>query len=535
MANIIDFNITKEQFDETRQNAVNAFNFLCKKETNGKFSILDTMYAVLADMKKKCKYSLLLKCEINIVAYCQWHDEYYKAYYEQNPDVKRTEPMLRKPIQKSCFPRLKKNTHNVKNFSVRFSKAKFTESDLLMLRSLYPQARNNAEAVKMLFTETEFIAYNSEMNTYISSLGGKKNAMPYFNLGILGNQSTAEPLNKAIPVSADISAIKCTTSVEAFARTMAITLNNFYLFDHFYCGEADYRFVNYMNVIAKWFDKMIESIKIQFKGLADTFNHKKFRVEKIRKCANLNWIKKHIKKDKKGKIITPKIRQYYWRGKDTNKVYKNLLNISHDVKSTSCEETKISAAAALYIVINVSFSGNEKNAVSILMDCFTKQLNKRVHDLKYLSTNMPKIKYVKSDFRETIKKFLNDPSALLILDPPYLKEFGLPCGDYNDPFTYNDMLDMFKLLENAKCKVILFHSRNYWLDSTAVSYGLHKVGYYVSRNIGKEYKPYYTEIYSKNIDSSVKFFDPKNHGELYTDNSLNTQPDSSISSEKGVL
>ncbi|MCM1168093.1 MAG: hypothetical protein NC401_19080, partial [Ruminococcus sp.] len=158
---------------------------------------------------------------------------------------------------------------------------------------------------------------------------------------------------------------------------------------------------------------------------------------------------------------------------------------------------------------------NEKNAVSTLMETFSRKLANRVSDLKYLSANMSKIKYVHSDFRKTIKKYINDPTALLILDPPYLKEFGLPCKDYNNEFTHKDMLDMFKLLKNAKCKVILFHSRSYWFDSTAVSYGFRKVGYYVSGNTNSKHTPYYTEVYCMNIATSVKFFDPKNHGELY--------------------
>lgn len=205
-------------------------------------------------------------------------------------------------------------------------------------------------------------------------------------------------------------------------------------------------------------------------------------------------IKRHIKKNKKGKITPPKIKRYYWHGKKTDEEYWDLLNKSRDISSKSRKDEKIAAAAALYIVINVSFSGNEKNAVSTLMDCFTKQLNKRVHNLRYLSANMPKIEYVHSDFRKTIRKFLNDPSVLLILDPPFLKDFGLPCKDYvrkevdpnkkeeENPFTYEDMLDMFKLLKNAKCKVILFHYRSCWFDSTAVSYGFHRPKKYTISN-----------------------------------------------------
>lgn len=416
---------------------------------------------------------------------------------------------------------------------MRISNKVFTEYVLQALYSLYPQARTAAEALKMLFTEIEFIVNKSQMKTYTSSAGGKFSALCHFILGVFGNKVAVKPLeeeNDALHLI-DLSAIHCTTLVEAFACTIAISLNYFHRFDRIYCGDTDYGFVNYMEVVEKWCDEMIESIRVQFSELADTFNHKLFHVKSSAKLPYMKVYSKHIRchfnKKKKGKKNKPKMRQYYWRGENTNALYKRLLKRSRNVKPDSNKNTKIAAAAALYIVINVSFSGNEKNAVSTLMDCFSSKLNKRVHDLRYLSANLPKIEYVKSDFRRTIRKFLNDPSALLILDPPYLKPFGLPCKDYvskddntdknndQDGFTYNDMLDMFKLLKNAKCKVILFHSRNFWFDKTAVDYGFRKVGYYVGRNIGKKYKLYYTEVYCLNIDPSVKFFDPKNHGELY--------------------
>lgn len=371
----------------------------------------------------------------------------------------------------SCF--LTIVTVDVVNVQVRISNTVFTEYNLKTLLFLYPQADNAAEALKMLFTEIEFIANNSKMNSYTSSAGGKFSALVHFILGIFGKQTEAKPLEEEETISnlINLSAIRCTTLVEAFARTMAISLNYFYCFDRIYCGDNDYRFVNYMEVVDKWCDEMIESIKEQFKEL--------------------------------------------FSASDIQEKFYDLKKVSKSACSKSRKDTKIKAAAALNIVINNSFSGNEKNAVSTRMADFKDKLDKRVHNLRYLSANMPKIEYVHSDFRKTIEKFMNDPSALLILDPPYLKEFGLPCGDYQDAFTYNDMLDMFKLLKKAKCKVILFHSRSYWVDSKAVSYGLRKVGYYVGRNIGKKPKPYYTEVYSLNIDPSVKFFDPKTHGELY--------------------
>lgn len=482
----IDCNLTQEQYDDVIRYIVIALKRFIKKETGGKVSISETPYAALDDKNKKVDCSLVALAAVNAVMYCQLHDEYYEAYYERNPDVERTEPMLRKKIEKSVFPRSKKGTPNVKNFQVRISKMVFNEHALLSLFALYPQADNAAEALKMLFTEIEFIANNSKMNAYNSGMGGKRGAL-YCLKGIaaLSPQQSVQALEVAPKDfnGLDASKIKCTTIAEAFARTIAISLSFFDSFKNIYCGDTDFRFVNYYYVIEKWFDEFEESIKKQFGNLASS--------------------------------------------SDIQEEFKRLKKICEDAKPTDCKADRIAAAAALYIIINTSFSGNEKNAVPARMENFEDKLNKRISDLKYLSANMKEITYVKRDFRKTIEKFLNDPSVLLILDPPYLKEFGLPCKDYvrekanpnkkeeENSFTYKDMLDMFKLLKNAKCKVILFHSRSYWFDSTAVSYGLRKVGYYVGRNIGKKYKPYYTEVYCLNIDCDIKFFDPKNHGELY--------------------
>lgn len=456
----IDFNLKAEMLKTILQNVIDALNRLTKTQGK-KFKLENTPYAVLLEKREKIKLSILLKAAVNIIEYCEEHDS------------KSIRSKLRKHIEKNCIPRLKPNTADVTNFQVRISKKAFTKCDLLKLLSLYPQARNAADAVKMAFSEIEFIANNSKMNSYNSSPGGKKTALSYFDLDVLTNQGAVSSQDKVGTTSdtADISEIKSSTFVEPFARTMAFSLRYINNFENIFCGDSDYRFVNYYFVIGKWFNEFLESIKAQFITL--------------KSC-----------------------------GAKLKDGFKDLKVRSANVKSSDCKALKISAAAALYITINVSFSGNEKNAVSNRMVDFEYKLEKRVLNLKYLSANLKKIQYVKRDFRDTINEFKNSP-VTLILDPPYVKERGDSCNDYHDSFSSGDMLEMFDLLKDAKCKVILFHSHRDWFDKEAVSHGFRKVGYYVGRNIGKKYKPYYTKVYSLNIDSSVKFFDPKNHGELY--------------------
>ncbi len=475
MVERIDFNMNQEKFDEVRQNTIKALERCVKIVSKGKQSISETAYARYLTANETIGCAELLKMAVNVIGYCEMHDQYCERYDPQKPK-------LRKHIEEGRIPRMKNGTPKteIKNFQVKLSKTVFTEYDLCRLLSLYPQAKGNdgenvaTAAAKMAFTEIEFIANNSKMNAHISSAGGKSSALH----GFKGITNLAEQHNVQLLEAApngfndlDTSKIKCTTIAEAFARTIAVSLKFFYHFDNIECGDKDSRFVDYYYVIKKWFNDFVDSVKAQFGVLASS--------------------------------------------PDIQEEFKRLKKLCSEVKSNDCKAKRVAAAAALYIIINVSFSGNEKNAVLSRMENFEDNFNKRISDLKYLSANMKKIQYTKRDFRKTIKKYINDPTALLILDPPYLKEFGLTCGDYTDTFTYEDMLDMFKLLKNAKCKVILFHSRSYWFDSTAVSYGLHKVGYYVGKNIGKNFKQYYTEIYSLNIDPSVKFFDPKSFGELY--------------------
>lgn len=134
----IDCNLTKEQYDDVIRYIVIALKKFIKKETNGKDSILETPYAALDDKDKEADCSLVALAAVNTVMYCQLHDQYYEAFYEQNPDVERTEPILRKKIEKSAFPRLKKGTADVKNFQVRITNTVFTEYALQTLFQLYP-------------------------------------------------------------------------------------------------------------------------------------------------------------------------------------------------------------------------------------------------------------------------------------------------------------------------------------------------------------------------------------------------------------
>ncbi len=503
-----EIRMTDEQFRRFVQLAIKALERIGKIVCGKNFSIAHTAYAKYLGNGCNISFAVLMKLVVNILMYCEQHDQYCEMY-----DTEHKKPKLRKHIAKGCISRIKNGTPNVIRFQFRISNTIFTGYDLLNLLNLYPQTKDhNGEdrvvtAAKMALTEIEFIANNSKLNAHDSTAGGKLNIQNDFDLSGLAKPKAMKQLEKT-PMDHNVlnlADIKCTTLVEPFARTIAFTLNNLDLFDKFYCGDTDYGFVNYMEVIDKWCNELIDSIKEQFKDLADTFTHKRFRIKK-----GSRQIKRLFKRKK-----TFHQRRYYWRGKNTNDFYKKLLKRSRNVTPDSRKAIKVAAAAALYIVINVSFCGNEKNAVSTLMDTFSKKLSNHVSDLKYLSANMPKIKYVQGDFRKTLRKYINDPATLIILDPPYLKEFGLLCGDYENEFTYKDMLDMFKLLKNAKCKVILFHSRSYWFDSTAVSCGFRKVGYYVGGNTNSKHTPYFTEVYCLNIKPSVKFFDPKTHGGLY--------------------
>lgn len=137
--------------------------------------------------------------------------------------------------------------------------------------------------------------------------------------------------------------------------------------------------------------------------------------------------------------------------------------------------------------------------------------------------------YVHWDCEEVVKKYCKKPNALLMIDGPYLRTaYGFPCDDYSNSFSYKQYEDMFKMLtsKGAKCKAIVFHYYTAYFHDMITSYGFECVG-----NYGKDEKR--TCIYSLRIDPKNKFFVPSNKKEPC--DSPNTQPDSGISSEKGVL
>lgn len=363
MSNYVDFNTTPEKFDEIRQNTIQALEWCVKNESRGKLSLSDTAYKKLLDTDGEIECSILLKAAVNVIAYCEWHDQYCAMFAPEKP-------IFRKRIEAGRIPRMKNGTpkSKTKNFEVHLSKTVFTEYDLRSLLSLYPQAKDRkgeskaTAAAKITLSEIEFIANNSKMNAHVSSAGGKRSALPYFK-GItdLAEQHNAKPFETA-PADfngLDLTSIKCTTIAEAFARTMALSLFSFDRFKKIDCADNDFRFVNYYDVIQKWFDDFVKAVKVQFNRLASS--------------------------------------------PDIQEEFKRLKKLCGEVNSADCKVKRVAAAAALYIIINVSFSGNEKNAVSERMESFDERFKKHISDLKYLSANMKKIEYLKRDFRKTIR------------------------------------------------------------------------------------------------------------------------------------
>ena len=72
------------------------------------------------------------------------------------------------------------------------------------------------------------------------------------------------------------------------------------------------------------------------------------------------------------------------------------------------------------------------------------------------------------------------------------------------------MKDMFRLIKDAKCKVILFHSASDYIDGLAKQYNLIKTAYYDDK--------YRTDIFTKNITLAEKdFFITGNNRGFYSD------------------
>lgn len=414
-----------------------------------------------------------------------------------------------------------KEVLTVKNCNVNLSNllGDFTQTHYEYLKKLYPNAKGKAELAKLAFSDVIMFAarLSGKFDTHLSSAGSKKRAMNFFHLDML----------KFVDGEKKIL-------IDVFSRTASIALASMGIFDEIYCGDKDKRFVNFFEVLRDYPVALV------------------LRLKSI--CANYH---------------NELLKLWYYEGEPynfCNAFYKELIKRANKDLHKASLKVKIDAAVCLLLCLRFSFSGYEKDFNLTQASKFINNLDNICNDLIYTSmvltdrNNSRKIKrgiykktlqglaytavdedgkntiaitpvsYEHWSFMRIIKRYLNNPNALIILDPPYLRAFLLFCGDYKNKFTEEHMCQLLRLFRGAKCKVILFHSAGVDFESLAVRYGFRLVGTYAKSKDQKEV----TQVFSLNISPDEKFFDPKNLGKLY-DTSANSATDTIISSDKGVL
>lgn len=390
-------------------------------------------------------------------------------------------------ISKDCFLADKEDIHD---FQVLFSDVSriFSTDALDELKNIYSDVKNNNSALARRAFSTVICAATlldrrihtfkdlcQKADPHLVSLGSKKTAAKsYINFEQLKNT-----LVKKCPDS---------IVVECFGRTAFETIYNRYLFDMALVSDNDEDFVNFFNTLSIYPLAVIQEVwrKLIEYGLYNS--DRKPVYQKIygypekngRNCSH------YTETDEKAiKNIICQIFNDALANKP--KTYKNMHTEEH-----------IKAAADHFLLINFSYEGNmQKPSYNVESPIFNN-INNVMQDLLFTALVMQNIDYVLADFRKTVKKVMNNPKALLIVDPPYLTFLMIGYRYKDKYFTSEDMDDLFGLLKKAQCKVVFFHS-HYWKISTMCRRsGLVFVGDY-----GTKYK---TDVFVKNISDEERVF-----------------------------
>lgn len=397
------------------------------------------------------------------------------------------------------------DTLDVEEFRVEFSNSisGFTKTHYDYLMKLYPKAKDDAELVKLAFSDVLLLAarFTGKFDTHLSSAGSKKWAMQLLHWDML---QFIDEQKKVL--------------VDVFARTASIALASMDIFDEIHCGDKDKRFVNFFEVLRNYPVALV----LRLKSIST-----KFMKELWRLCCLADEA-----------IDFKKIFNAFYE--EINSRANKELH-----KASAC--VKIDAAVCLLLEFRFSFSGYGKDFNFEQASKFINRLDSVCNDLLYTSMvltdkdnsrNIHKgifkktagglayrlvsepskntvsicpISYERWGFMKPILKNRDNPNCLMPLDCPYPRQFLFPCGDYKDEFGKEQLIKIFRALKGARCKAILFNSSNIDYKSIAERYVCRLVGTYKKKAASTEV----TQIYSRNISSKEKFLDPKTHGGLY--------------------
>lgn len=392
-------------------------------------------------------------------------------------------------ISKDCFLADKEDIHD---FQVLFSDVSriFSTDALDELKNIYSDVKNNNSALARRAFSTVICAATlldrrihtfkdlcQKADPHLVSLGSKKTAAKsYINFEQLKNT-----LVKNCPDS---------IVVECFGRTAFETIYNRYLFTMALVGDNDEDFVNYFNTLSIYPLAVIQEVwrKLIMYGLYDA-DHKPV-YKKTYECSEKkgNKCSHYTETDEKAiKEISCHLFNAALANKPSSDAYKKM-GIKERIKAT----------ANHFFLVNLSYEGNMKKPSYSTESPIFNNINNVMQDLLFTALVMQNIDYVLADFRKTVKKVMNNPNALLIVDPPYLMLLMIGYRYKDKYFTSEDMDDLFVLLKKAQCKVVFYHS-HYWKIATLCRRsGLMFVGDYGTR--------YKTDVFVKNISDEEQVF-----------------------------
>lgn len=403
--------------------------------------------------------------------------------HDYNPEAFKS---IADTIADKCGIKVPKNS--VKKIYVHSSDKGFSDYRMNILLKVYEEQKMSKELIKRaIYGVVAWSLQGGNLHPHLNSQGSKMEASGYFNFEML--QFFDE--NNNLISKEDL------IYVEPGARSGISGLVNTGNFSKIMLSDVDYRFVNYFNILHHYPYELVAAFACMMKD------------------SGLYGAEDSADTREKAKLLFAKVDQ------------------DEEVNEKDSLDKKITAAAALLIKINFSHNGNNEtiNYVKIVKSFMNEsKLDNVCKDLVRTSFHMSNVEYTHSDYETVIKANKGKRNCLMQIDLPYFNDYGISSSCYRNEFVAEDAKKIFKLLKDAKCKVIIYHRQDPVFHDWISRYKhLTLTGFYESNG-------YRTDIVTMNISpSEYKAFNFGKNGGFYEDYLGNMASSLGITCEKGVL
>lgn len=419
------------------------------------------------------------------------------------------------------------NTHNSEDtarnrcdYKVKIGNGnyEFTAIHYNVLTSLFPKAEDDNERVALAFSALiRFAArIHGKFDLHLSSHGSKNWAMQDDNIKKLMN--------------------KTNTIYDVFGKTLSIPLRSTSRFERAVCSDTDIRYVNIANVIREYpvafalnvYDVMSTGGILtggdehRIENAKKLFNEAKMMVEGDNAEYGEKNLAKGYSKSSKRTRITAAIYLFLWvslshSGFGTNINSKKILTYDKEkvmgiifdwiiVSMLLCDEETVKHRKKFEYIKSHSgllfkhnTDGSKYGTINVKEnDKADKRIQRSDKDPNVNIVCYPPISFVKNDCIKAIEQKEFDSNDLISADMPYLRHFGIACGDYGKLFTRKKAIDLLTAINESNCKEIVFHSDNLDLLSIAQCMGFKVQKKY--QGAGK--KGYWTDVLTKNTDTN---------------------------------